>query len=148
MQRFKNRAEKSVNWGDDMSLQELANGDGSLDMIHDKQYFQEDVSENNWGGLLTVHRTFNVPVPLTLTGTIYLKGEVAGVFHMDKDRKIVLFDTINVPDHPTKLVSGQGYDTGILVMNWSQPVEAHEVRLVMGYEYDICDDYNEMHFNT
>ncbi len=147
--KFMNRVDKNAPWSNEnCSFQKLANGDGNLDLIYQQQFFKNDVSENPWGGLKTVHRTFNVPIPMTLAGTIYLNGEVAHTFFMDRDRKIVLYlESLNKYS-PVIFLDGQGYDTGIIVMNWNRPVEPNEVRLVMGYEYDISDELNEIHFNT
>ncbi len=148
--KFLNRADKNKPLiGDDGTmLQAFAEGRITLDPIHSVQYFQGDVSENNHGGLATVHRTFNVPIPKTLVGTIYFKGVPLHAFAMDDDRKIHLFVPSFSTSSPVRLIDGQGYDTGIIVMNWSGRVESNEVRLFMHYEYSIEDSCNELHFNS
>ncbi len=145
MPRFKNRTDP---WSPLDDLVVLEDGTRLGELVSEIQCINNDVSENILGGKYTAHRTFNTPYKGLLTGTVYIKGEAVQTFMMDKDRKITQFGEPLKPDSPTLMTSGQGFDTGIIVMHWSQPVEPHEVRLVMSYEYNVEDEpHNVIHFS-
>jgi hypothetical protein len=113
-----------------------------MSLYNEHQWVKNEASENTYAGKKTVHRTFNVPDDKTLSGTVYFKNKAVQIFRMEEGRKIVSAGTIGEENTPF-LVSGQGYDTGILVMEWTKPVEPHDIRLIMSYEYCLGDEYNE-----
>lgn len=115
----------------------------SLDTLYTLQYLQDDQLEGRQSGLRTSFEPFNIPVPNTLTGTVYLNGEPNQTF-VESGRQLRTH-WVGRRDQPY-MVSGTVNESGTIIVNWSEPVETGQAKLVVSYEYSLEDHRNELHF--
>lgn len=116
-----------------MSLQDLANGDWSLDCIYPYQFVQNEILKTNRGASkYTIHQITRTPVlRTTMTGTIYVGSQAVQTYFANNIDKFVFTDLGN-PE--IKAVEGElNKMTGELSLTWNtEPGENH---IVVSYEY-------------
>lgn len=127
---------------DAVALQQLASGDGNLDIYYTHQFVQNESSSSNPGGSNNWVSTFapleHTPVLAgTLTGTVY-RGSTAVQTFVVSSAGTFTFTDIGTPT--IKAISaGSSVDlnTGEVVVQWNSGGDPGTNRLVMSYEYNM-----------
>lgn len=127
---------------DAVALQQLASGDGNLDIYYTHQFVQNESSSSNPGGSNNWVSTFapleHTPVLAgTLTGTVY-RGSTAVQTFVVSSSGTFTFTDIGTPTIKA-ISSGSSVDlnTGEVVVQWNSGGDPGTNRLVMSYEYNM-----------
>jgi hypothetical protein len=126
--------------GDDAtSLQQLASGDGNLEIFYTHQFVQNETSSTDVGG-----DTTSVYAPLehtpvlagTMTGTVY-DGTVAIQTFVVAEDGTFTFTAIGTPPGGVAITAGSSLDvvTGEIVLEWDVDPGANHI--VVSYEYNM-----------
>jgi len=124
---------------DSVSLQQLASGDGNLDIFYTHQFIQNETSSTDIGGDTTSVFSPLEHTPLlpgTLTGTVFDGTLAKQTFTVDQAGAFT-FTNIGSPAAPTALVAGSSLDlnSGEVVVEWTgDPGTNH---IVTSYEYNM-----------
>lgn len=129
---------------DALSLQALANGDATLDMIYPWQFIQ---NEEQVGVVEAYDRccSFRLAHPgiggNTVVGTVYYNGEAIQTFVQQCRRdnpNFFIFTDIGYPQ--VKMVFGTiDFATGDIKMTWNSPLLSSPI-FVVSYEYEYAYD--------
>jgi hypothetical protein len=122
-----------------LSLQALANGSSTLDLIYDWQFVQNEVCRGDPYHVKLSHTPIG---PGTMTGTVYQDDHAIQTFVFKSDGGIVL-QRLDVPKHvhPGRVVDGRlNLQTGEIKFSWyGKPQRAY---FVISYEYNIECQYS------
>lgn len=124
---------------DSVSLQQLASGDGNLDIFYTHQFIQNETSSTDIGGDTTsvFSPLEHTPVlPGTLTGTVF-DGTLAKQTFTVTEAGAFVLTNIGSPAAPTAIVAGSSVDlnSGEVVVEWTgDPGSNH---IVVSYEYNM-----------
>ncbi len=128
--------------GDDVNtLQQLASGDGNLDIFYSHQFVQNETSSTDPGGAASGHVSVYAPLehtpvlPGTLTGTIFDGSTAVQTFVVDTSG-IFAFTTIGAP---AILVAGGSLDvnSGEVNLTWNTSGDPGDNSMVASYEYNM-----------
>lgn len=128
--------------GDDVNtLQQLASGDGNLDIFYSHQFIQNETSSTDPGGAAAGHVSVFSPLehtpvlPGTLTGTIYRGATAVQTFVVATDGTFNLTDVgapaVKVADGTLDLGSGE------VTLTWNAGGDPGDNSIVQSYEYNM-----------
>ena len=127
---------------DAASLQQLASGDGNLDVFYTSQFVQNEVSNTNPGGSNNLVATYmpleHTPVIAgTLTGTVY-DGTTAIQTFIVSSSGTFSFTDIGSPTIKA-IAAGSSIDltTGEIVLQWNSGGDPGDNHVVLSYEYNM-----------
>lgn len=127
---------------DAVSLQQLASGDGNLDIFYTHQFIQNEVSTTNPGGsnnwVSTYGQLEHTPVLAgTLTGTVY-DGSTAIQTFVVASNGTFTFTDIGTPAIKAQ-ASGSSVDlnTGEVTLQWNNGGDPGANHVVVSYEYNM-----------
>lgn len=122
---------------DSVSLQQLASGDGNLDIFYTHQFIQNETSSTDVGGDTTsVYSPLeHTPIlPGTLTGTVF-DGTVAKQTFTVSEAGTFTFTSIGSPSAPLANGGTVDLNSGEVTLTWaSDPGQNH---IVVSYEYNM-----------
>lgn len=127
---------------DSTSLQQLASGDGNLNIFYTSQFIQNELSSTNPGGANNWSSTFapleHTPVlPGTITGTLYDGSTAVQTFVISSAGTFTFTDIGN----PTvkAITSGSSIDleTGEITVQWNGGGDPGENHMICSYEYNM-----------
>ena len=124
---------------DSVSLQQLASGDGNLDIFYTHQFIQNETSSTDIGGDTTSVFSPLEHTPLlpgTLTGTVFDGTLAKQTFTVDQAGAFT-FTNIGSPAAPTAQASGSSLDlnSGEVVIEWTADPGSNHI--VCSYEYNM-----------
>lgn len=124
---------------DSVSLQQLASGDGNLDIFYTHQFIQNETSSTDVGGDTTSVFSPLEHTPLlpgTLTGTVFDGTLAKQTFTVDEAGTFT-FTNIGSPAGPTAQSGGSSVDlnSGEVVIEWDG--DPGENYIVVSYEYNM-----------
>lgn len=124
---------------DSVSLQQLASGDGNLDIFYTHQFIQNETSSTDIGGDTTSVFSPLEHTPLlpgTLTGTVFDGTLAKQTFTVDQAGAFT-FTNIGSPAAPTALTAGSSLDlnSGEVVIEWTADPGTNHI--VCSYEYNM-----------
>lgn len=121
--------------GDDSSsLQQLASGDGNLDMFYTSQFVQNETQANAGGGTSLSYNLEKTPVlPGTFLGTVYDGAVAVQTFSTNTSGSIVF---VNIGS-PSSYVTSATLNavTGVATFTWNSDPGANSI--VCSYEYNM-----------
>lgn len=121
--------------GDDaLSLQQLASGDGNLDIWYTHQFVSAETQNNAGGGTVLTYRLEHTPVLAgTMTGQVY-DGSTLVYNFVVSAAGVFTFTAVGSPS-PTVSAGTINLVTGVVQLTWSADPGANSV--VFNYEYNM-----------
>lgn len=122
---------------DSVSLQQLASGDGNLDIYYTHQFVQNETSSTDAGGDTTsVYEPLaHTPIlPGTLTGTVY-DGTTAKQTFTVSEAGSFTFTSIGSPSAPLATGGSVDLTSGEVTLTWASDPGANNI--VVSYEYNM-----------
>ena len=142
--RFRYSSNKGANRGatlqggfpsdDASSLQQLASGDGNLDIFYSSQFVQNETQSNAGGGTVLTYNLEKTPVlPGTFLGTVYDGATAVATFSTNAAGSIVVV-AIGAPS-PSVSSIVLNSTNGVATITWSGDPGANSI--VASYEYNM-----------